>query len=69
MTELRRYASGKTYRPLTAEQRKHRGPRFRGDAGEYFGHHWLPALPLLPDEERVPPQTLIEDVSSTVSSD
>lgn len=42
------------------------GPRSRGEAGTYFGHHWLPELPLLPDSERpaLPPTRPDEEAAT-----
>lgn len=38
------------------------GPRASGQAGTYQGHHWKPALALLPDAQRAMPETVPHEV-------
>lgn len=55
-----------TYTPVPADQRKHQGPRFRGEEGQWWAGEWFPTLPLLPDERRQkPPETRPDDEART----
>lgn len=38
------------------------GPVSTGQAGSWYRHHWYPALPLLPDNQRVMPITVPHEI-------
>lgn len=45
------------YEPVAPADRKYQGPKYSGRKGSYHGHHWYDDLELLPDDERVMPET------------
>ena len=55
-----KYVYPYTVRYVTPKPRTS-GPKAEGRKGVYYHHEWFDDLPLLPDEERVMPETVSDD--------
>lgn len=65
MTEIRRYASGHTYTPVPLDQRKYKINKPDDPRAVRFGSKWYLPLAVLPEAERVMPETIPDEETLT----